>query len=107
MSVSGPAPDFSAVGTVPSSTVPVVMVWSTVMPVLAVNEAAVRSQKPLLVVEPRMICSVLAAWLDTPGAAAAGAVVGEVVAGRGGPDGPMQPANTPAPSTAPDASKPR
>src|SRR5260370_17146330 len=88
MTVSGPAPDFSAVGTVPSSTVPVVMVWSTVMPVLSLNEAAVRSQKPLLVVEPRMIRSVPAAWLDTPGAAAAGAGVGEISAAAPAPIGP-------------------
>ncbi len=97
------------------------------MPVLSLNEAAVRSQKALLVVEPRMIRSVPAAWLDTPGATAPGVDAGEVgevsaaapapvgpvvalaavVAARGGPDGPMQPTNTPAPSTAPEASKPR
>src|SRR5579884_2322677 len=81
--MSGPAPDLSAVGTVPSSTVPVLVMFSTVMPVFALKPSNTLFQKASLppprisLIEPPELPAAagLAAGVATAAVVAAGAVV--------------------------------
>src|SRR5581483_4718914 len=80
---SGPAPDLSAVGTVPSSTVPVFVIVSTVMPVFALKPSKTLLQKASLP-PPRISLSVPPGAPAPAGFAAAGVPWAAVVAPAAG-----------------------
>src|SRR5579885_3346212 len=94
---SGPAPDLSAVGTVPSSTVPVFVIVSTVMPVFALKPSKTLLQKASLP-PPRISLSVPPGAPAPAGFAAAAGLVGtaggSAAVGVGTAPGPTQAAST-------------